>query len=81
MISQGHAAVANGSKRIRRRVTRRDARSLLPKIDGRSVWARVLRESYRGVITHCGGDDAISELERFAARRVADLLCGHNVSG
>jgi hypothetical protein len=32
-----------------------------------------MRDTYRAVIQHCGGDDAISELERMAARRIGAL--------
>jgi hypothetical protein len=32
-----------------------------------------MRDTYRAVIQHCGGDDAISELERMAARRMGAL--------
>jgi hypothetical protein len=46
---------------------------LLPTADARSVWARLMKESYRGLIVHCGGDDTISETERMSARRSAML--------
>jgi hypothetical protein len=32
-----------------------------------------MRDTYRAVIQHCGGDDAISELERMVARRIGAL--------
>jgi hypothetical protein len=32
-----------------------------------------MRDTYRAVIQHCGGDDVISELERMAARRIGAL--------
>jgi hypothetical protein len=32
-----------------------------------------MRDTYRAVIQHCGGDDAISELERMTARRIGAL--------
>jgi hypothetical protein len=32
-----------------------------------------MRDTYRAVIAHCGGDSAISELERMLARRIATL--------
>jgi hypothetical protein len=32
-----------------------------------------MRDTYRAVIQHCGGDGAISELERMAARRIGAL--------
>lgn len=47
--------------------------TLLPTSDGRSVWARLLKETFRGLISHCGGDDIISETKRMSARRSATL--------
>jgi hypothetical protein len=32
-----------------------------------------MRDVYRSVIQHCGGDDAVSELERMTARRIGAL--------
>jgi hypothetical protein len=32
-----------------------------------------MRDTYLAVIAHCGGDDAISELERMIARRISAL--------
>ena len=48
-------------------------KDLLPSEDGRSVWARIMRDTYRAVIAHCGGDDVISDTRRMAARRIAAL--------
>src|SRR6516165_2449430 len=59
------------NRRFRSRITNGSA--LLPTVDGRSPWARVMRDTYRAVIQHCGGDDAISELERMVARRIGAL--------
>lgn len=47
--------------------------SILPTSDGRSLWARLFRDTYAALIAHCGGEDAISETRRMAARRVAAL--------
>jgi|SRR6516165_1550422 len=47
--------------------------ALLPTVDGRSLWARLMRDTCRAVIQHCGGDSAISELERMTARRIGAL--------
>lgn len=44
---------------------------LLPTVDGRSVWARIMRDTYRSMIAAAGGDDYISEPRRLLARRVA----------
>jgi hypothetical protein len=55
----------------RNRVT--NGTTLLPTVDGRSGWARLMRDTYHAVISHCGGDSAISELERMAARRIGAL--------
>src|SRR6516162_11359090 len=59
------------SHSFRSRITNGSA--LLPTVDGRSPWARLMRDTYRAVIQHCGGDGAISELERMAARRIGAL--------
>ena len=55
----------------RNRVT--NGAALLPTVDGRSLWARLMRDNYNAVIQHCGGEDAISELERMTARRIGAL--------
>jgi hypothetical protein len=47
--------------------------ALFPTVDGRSIWARLFRDTYSAVIAHCGGADAVSELERIDARRIAGL--------
>jgi hypothetical protein len=47
--------------------------TLLPTVNGRTVWARLMRDAYQAVIQHCGGEDAISELERMTARRIGAL--------
>jgi hypothetical protein len=33
----------------------------------------MMRDAYHAVIQHCGGEDAISELERMTARRIGAL--------
>lgn len=48
-------------------------RDLLPTQDGRSLWARMMRDTYVGLVAHCGGPDVISDTRRMAARRVAAL--------
>lgn len=49
-----------------------NGRDLLPSVDGRSVWARVMRD-VMAMVSHCGGADYISEPRRLQARRVAAL--------
>src|SRR3974390_3544297 len=43
------------------------------KVDGRSPWARLMRDVYRSLVVHCGGDGVVSETRRLAARRVSVL--------
>jgi hypothetical protein len=50
-----------------------NANSLLPKQDGRTVWARIMRDTLATLIAHCGGDNFISDTRRLVARRVAAL--------
>lgn len=46
--------------------------TLLPSVDGRSVWARLMKDTYNAIVlTHLG--DNASELERLAARRISTL--------
>jgi hypothetical protein len=46
---------------------------LLPHIDGRSIWARLLRDTYRALLVHCGGEGMVSEPQRLVARRIGVL--------
>lgn len=48
-------------------------RDLLPNEDGRSRWARLLKATYRALIAHCGGDDAVTDPQRIACRRIGAL--------
>lgn len=45
--------------------------TLLPTVDGRSVWARLMRDTLQNLEVHCGG--VLSETRRLAARRVSVL--------
>jgi hypothetical protein len=45
--------------------------SLLPNCDGRSLWARLMRDTLQNLQAHCGGE--LSETQRLAARRVSTL--------
>ena len=55
----------------RARVT--NGRRLLPTVDGRSIWARILSDTLEAMVTHCGGPDLISEPKRMASRRASVL--------
>jgi hypothetical protein len=55
----------------RSRIT--NGRELLPSVDLRGVWGRLLRDNYHAMVAHCGGADTISEPQRMASRRVAVL--------
>jgi hypothetical protein len=58
--SQGRSRVSNGS-------------SILPGVDGRSIWVRRLRDLIGLHIADIGGDAAVSEAERSIIRRAATL--------
>ena len=47
--------------------------TLLPTTDGRSIWARLMRETFKGLLIHCGGDDVVCETQRLIARRISTL--------
>jgi hypothetical protein len=47
--------------------------SLLPSTDGRSMWARIRRDTYHAIIAHCGGADMVSETQTLMARRIGTL--------
>ena len=55
----------------RTRVT--NGTNLLPKIDGRSYWARRMRDLIAIHVSDLGGADACSEAEKSIVRRVACL--------
>jgi hypothetical protein len=50
-----------------------NATTLLPTTDGRSIWARLMRETFKGLLVHCGGADVVSETQRLVARRISTL--------
>jgi hypothetical protein len=58
-------------KEAKARVT--NGKVILPYQDGRSLWARIMRDTLQGLISHCGGDTMMSDTKRMAARRVAAL--------
>jgi len=47
--------------------------SMLPTTDGRSLWARIRRDTYRAIIAMCGGADMVCETQSLMARRVGTL--------
>jgi hypothetical protein len=64
----------------RRAITRQPSRhksriangsAVLPSTDGRSLWARLMKETLQNLQAHCGGE--FSETQRLAARRVSTL--------
>jgi hypothetical protein len=58
--SKGRSRLTNGA-------------GLLPTVDGRSVWARIMRDTLNAMLNHLGGEDLASEPQRMLARRVAAL--------
>jgi hypothetical protein len=47
--------------------------SMLPTTDGRSLWARIRRDTYRSIVAMLGGADMVSETQALMARRVGTL--------
>lgn len=58
-----------GSAHFRSRISA--GLTLLPSVDGRSTVARVVRDVYRALIQHCGGDEVVTEPTRLLIRRIA----------
>lgn len=46
---------------------------LLPSVDGRSMAARVFKDTYISMVNHCGGEDDLPETMRLMCRRAAAL--------
>ena len=46
---------------------------LLPTVDGRSVWARIMRDTLASMLAHLGGEDRATAAQCMAARRIAAL--------
>ena len=65
----GSADVAPAKPYARSRVT--NGSSLLPTVDGRSIWARLMRDQLAALLAHCGGN--VSETMRATCRRAAAL--------
>ena len=53
----------------RTRIT--NGRDILPSVDGRSLWARIMRDTIHAMHAHLGGEENISEPARMMSRRVA----------
>ena len=68
---------ANPKPNFRSRVTA--GLDLLPSIDGRSHWARIMRDTYHAMLAHAGGADHVPETKRLLARRIACLESELNI--
>ena len=64
----------SGSK-MRRSASSRvtNGSDLLPSVDGRSIWARIMRDTIQAMLTHLGGEGYASEPQRMLSRRVGAL--------
>ena len=67
-LSEVSAAVERTKPQARSRLSNG---RLLANVDGRSTWARLMRDTLADLVAHCGGADVVSETRRLAARRVA----------
>jgi len=56
----GRARITNGKR-------------LLPTAHARSVWARIMGDTFAAILAHIGGPDQATEPQRLTARRVAVL--------
>jgi hypothetical protein len=74
-IVPGVSAPNRGTIREKSRKRSRIANGtqFLPTMDGRSIWARLMRETFECLLTHCGGDGVVSETQRLVARRIGTL--------
>ena len=55
----------------RSRIT--NGKDLLPFVDGRAHFSRIMRGALERLLEHCGGEDVMSETRRMMARRCACL--------
>lgn len=69
--SSNRSSNVRSSPRQRSRLT--NGRSLLLGTDGRSLWARVYRDTAQALTEHLGGDDRVSEAQRLLIRRCTAL--------
>jgi hypothetical protein len=58
--------------KVMTRVT--SGKDLLPDYDGRSLWARRMRDLIALMTSDAGGDDALTEAQRSLVRRAATLI-------
>ena len=68
-MSATSAAPYDPKTKARARIT--NGSDLLPTVDGRSIWARLMRDTLNAMLNHMGGEDNASEPQRMLARRVA----------
>lgn len=47
--------------------------TFLPTVDGRSLWARLMRDTFAAMVSHAGGIDHMPDTKRMTARRIAAL--------
>jgi hypothetical protein len=59
----------SNAKKNRSRLT--SGGELLPSVDGRSTWARLMRDVIGSMTAHLGGEDYVTEPQRMLVRRVA----------
>ena len=66
-------AAANTAKANARKGKSRltNGRALLPGIDSRSTWARLLRDVVSSLHSHLGGEELLTEPQRMLVRRIA----------
>jgi hypothetical protein len=50
-----------------------NGKRMLPIEDGRSVWARLQKSTYRALLAHLGGDDRVTDVQRIVCRRCATI--------
>lgn len=70
-MSAATSAVTTAKQTHRSRVT--NGTALLSGVDGRSVWARRLRDLIESHVSDLGGNDAVTAAERSIVRRAATL--------
>ena len=76
-MSNGHRPPADSPDPAAAKPTARcrvtNGSSLLPTVDGRSIWARLMRDQLAALLAHLGGADYASETLRATCRRAAAL--------
>jgi hypothetical protein len=70
-LPSGRRGTIKAKSRQRSRIA--NGSMLLPTTDGRSIWARLMRETFESLLVHCGGAGMASETQRIIARRVGVL--------